>query len=59
MIGDDTAFASHLLHQYGLSSVPGAAFGAPGFIRLSIAASEQELQGACERLAAMARSLAA
>ncbi|MDX0500234.1 aminotransferase class I/II-fold pyridoxal phosphate-dependent enzyme [Sinorhizobium medicae] len=59
VIVDDTAFASHLLHQYGLSSVPGAAFGAPGFIRLSIAASEQELQGACERLAAMARSLAA
>ncbi|MDE3813169.1 pyridoxal phosphate-dependent aminotransferase [Sinorhizobium meliloti] len=59
VIADDTAFASHLLQQFGLSSVPGAAFGAPGFIRLSIAASEQELQGACERLAGMARSLAA
>lgn len=59
VIADDTAFASHLLQQFGLSSVPGSAFGAPGFIRLSIAASEQELQGACERLAAMARSLAA
>ncbi|RVJ95055.1 pyridoxal phosphate-dependent aminotransferase [Sinorhizobium meliloti] len=58
VIADDTAFASHLLQQFGLSSVPGAAFGARGFIRLSIAASEQELQGACERLAGMARSLA-
>ncbi|URK89357.1 pyridoxal phosphate-dependent aminotransferase (plasmid) [Rhizobium sp. RCAM05350] len=59
LISDDTAFASHLLHQFGLSSVPGTAFGAPGFIRLSIAASDQELEGACERLAAMARSLEA
>ncbi|MBP1884107.1 pyridoxal phosphate-dependent aminotransferase [Sinorhizobium mexicanum] len=59
LIADDTAFASHLLQQFGLSSVPGAAFGAPGFIRLSIAASDRELEGACERLAAMVRSLEA
>lgn len=59
IVADDTAFASHLLQQFGLSSVPGAAFGAPGFIRLSIAASDPELEGACERLAAMVRSLGA
>lgn len=58
IIGDDTAFASHLLEEFGLSSVPGAAFNAPGFIRLSIAASDSALEGACERLAAMVRSLA-
>ncbi len=54
---DDTAFAAHLLQHFGLSSVPGAAFGAPGFIRLSIAASDRELEGACDRLAAMVQSL--
>jgi aspartate aminotransferase len=37
--------------------VPGIAFGAPGFIRLSIAASEAELTKACERLKKMAASL--
>jgi aspartate aminotransferase len=59
VIADDTAFASYLLQRHGLSSVPGAAFGAPGFIRLSIAASDRELEGAGERLAAMVRSLEA
>lgn len=58
-IADDTTFAAHLLQRFGLSSVPGAAFGAPGFIRLSIAASDRELTGACERLATMVRSLVA
>jgi aspartate aminotransferase len=57
VIADDTAFAAHLLQQFGLSSVPGAAFGALGFIRLSIAASDRELELASERLAAMVHSL--
>ncbi|WP_454748935.1 pyridoxal phosphate-dependent aminotransferase [Ciceribacter selenitireducens] len=57
VIADDPAFAGHLLQQFGLSSVPGAAFGASGFIRLSIAASDRELQLASERLAAMVHSL--
>lgn len=59
VIADDTAFAACLLQQFGLSSVPGAAFGAPGFIRLSIAASNQELESACDRLAQMVSSLKA
>lgn len=59
VVADDTTFAAHLLQQFGLSSVPGAAFGAPGFIRLSIAASDRELTGACERLSTMVRSLKA
>ncbi|TCR00483.1 pyridoxal phosphate-dependent aminotransferase [Neorhizobium sp. JUb45] len=57
VLADDPAFAAHLLQQFGLSSVPGAAFGAPGFIRLSIAASDRELEGACDRLGAMVASL--
>lgn len=59
VVRDDTAFAAHLLQEFGLSSVPGAAFNAPGFIRLSIAASDRQLESACERLAAMVRSLTA
>lgn len=57
VLADDPAFASHLLTEFGLSSVPGAAFGAPGFIRLSIAASNQELEAACARIARMVNSL--
>jgi aspartate aminotransferase len=59
VLADDPAFAAHLLQQFGLSSVPGAAFGAPGFIRCSIAASDRELEAACDRLAAMVQSLKA
>lgn len=59
VIADDTDFAACLLQQFGLSSVPGAAFGAPSFIRLSIAASNQELESACDRLAQMVGSLKA
>ncbi|SHN05883.1 pyridoxal phosphate-dependent aminotransferase [Roseibium suaedae] len=57
VLADDPAFASHLLTEFGLSSVPGLAFGAPGFIRLSIAASDQELEAACARIARMVNSL--
>jgi aspartate aminotransferase len=57
VLADDSAFAAHLLDGFGLSSVPGAAFGAPGFIRFSIAASDRELEAACDRLAAMVQSL--
>ena len=57
VLADDSAFAAHLLNGFGLSSVPGAAFGAPGFIRFSIAASDRELDAACDRLGAMVQSL--
>jgi len=59
VMADDSGFSAHLLDAFGLSSVPGAAFGAPGFIRLSIAASDRELEAATDRLAAMVRSLSA
>ncbi|MFT0891322.1 pyridoxal phosphate-dependent aminotransferase [Pseudochelatococcus sp. G4_1912] len=57
VLSDDTAVAAYLLNEFGLSSVPGIAFGAPSFIRLSIAASDAELQAACERLGKMVQSL--
>lgn len=58
VLADDTAVAAHLLGAFGLSSVPGSAFAAPGHIRLSIAASETELTSACNRLEQMIVSLA-
>ncbi len=50
--GDDVAFAERLLDKHLLAGVPGSAFGAPGFLRLSYAASMQDLQKAVERLRA-------
>ena len=39
-----------LLEEHGVATVPGTAFGAPGSIRLSFAASEQEIGKALARL---------
>ena len=57
VLADDTAIAAYLLNEFGLSSVPGIAFGSPAFIRLSIAASDAALENACERLASMVATL--
>ncbi len=40
-----------LVEEHGVAIVPGTAFGAPGSIRLSFAASEDEIGKALERLA--------
>ena len=47
---DDTALAMSILQEQGVATVPGSAFHAPGHLRLSYAASEIELNAACERL---------
>lgn len=47
---DDHTFAQYLLNDVGLALVPGSAFGAPGYLRASIAASMTQLQGAVNRL---------
>ncbi|MNG16587.1 aspartate aminotransferase [compost metagenome] len=57
MLATDSDLAAYLLNAFGLSSVPGQAFNAPGFIRLSIAASDDELVQACVRLKQMVESL--
>lgn len=56
-LADDAALADCLLRDFGLSSIPGSAFGAPSFVRLSIAASTHELERAADRLEAMLASL--
>nr|VFK36732.1 MAG: aspartate aminotransferase [Candidatus Kentron sp. SD]VFK40310.1 MAG: aspartate aminotransferase [Candidatus Kentron sp. SD] len=50
-IKDDIAFSEYLIEKVGVALVPGSAFGAPGFVRLSIATSERELHLGLERLA--------
>ena len=49
-LADDVAFAEHLINSVGLAVVPGSAFGAPGYIRLSFACSMQTLEDAVSRL---------
>lgn len=43
-------FADRLLEQEAVALVPGEAFGAPTNVRLSYAASEQDIREGCERL---------
>ncbi|MHC5063518.1 MAG: pyridoxal phosphate-dependent aminotransferase [Planctomycetota bacterium] len=47
---DDVEFAEKLLVDGLVATVPGSAFAIPGFIRLSYAASMQDLEGAVERI---------
>lgn len=47
---DDVDFCSRLLDDAGVALVPGSAFGAPGYMRLSFATSMENLRNAIERL---------
>ena len=47
---DDLELAEQLLNQAGVALVPGTAFGAPGHVRLSFAASEAVLAAAVDRI---------
>ena len=47
---DDIAFATYLLEQAHVATVPGTAFGAPGYLRLSFATSLEALQEAISRI---------
>ena len=49
-VEDDVALAAHLLDAGGVAVVPGTAFGAPGYIRLSFACSMGELEDAIGRM---------
>lgn len=50
-VEDDIGFAEYLIEKTGVVLVPGSAFGAPGFMRLSIATSERDLHLGLERIA--------
>ncbi len=47
---DDVAFADYLLDKADVALVPGTAFGAPGYIRISFATSMENLQTAIRRI---------
>ncbi|MBN2587292.1 MAG: pyridoxal phosphate-dependent aminotransferase [Candidatus Fermentibacteraceae bacterium] len=47
---DSTAFCSELLDEEGLAIIPGSAFGAEGYIRISFAASDDDIREGVKRL---------
>jgi aspartate aminotransferase len=47
---DDEAFVTALLEETGVALVHGTAFGSPGQMRLSYAASNAELEDAVSRI---------
>ena len=49
-VKNDVDFAEYLLNEIGVALVPGSAFGAPGYMRLSFATSLENLQDALGRL---------
>jgi aspartate aminotransferase len=55
-LDDDTSFCDALLEEQGLAVVPGSAFGAPGHLRISYAASRETLDDALNRIAAFVQN---
>ncbi|MCL5668631.1 MAG: pyridoxal phosphate-dependent aminotransferase [Gammaproteobacteria bacterium] len=49
-VKDDVEFAEYLLNEIGVALVPGSAFGAPGYVRLSFATSMDNLRAALTRM---------
>ena len=47
---NDMAFAEYLLEQFDVAVVPGSAFGAEGYFRISFATSMENLQTALDRI---------
>ncbi|MFI7635493.1 aminotransferase class I/II-fold pyridoxal phosphate-dependent enzyme [Nonomuraea sp. NPDC049400] len=54
----DEEFARHLLESQRVAVIHGAAYGAPGYFRISFATSSTVLREACERLARACADLA-
>jgi len=51
-IEDDVALGEYLINEVGVALIPGSAFGAPGYMRLSFATSMDKLQQGMKRIAA-------
>lgn len=49
-ISDDIAFATWLLEEHLVATVPGSAFGAPGHLRLSFATDDASIEEGCRRI---------
>ncbi len=57
-VRDDVEFAERLLDRYRVAAVPGEAFGAPGYVRLTFAVSRRSLERGLDRLKQYAEDLA-
>jgi len=55
-LNNDVELAEWLMESAGVSTVPGSAFGAPGHLRLSYAASLEYLEEAVRRIDKAVRS---
>ena len=49
-VHDDLQLAEHLIVHAGVALVPGTAFGLSGHVRISIATSMKNLEGALDRI---------
>jgi aspartate aminotransferase len=49
--GDDTEWCDQAISEAQVATVPGSAFGTPGYARISYANSKDRLQEAVDRLA--------
>lgn len=58
LLKDDSVICEALLTRALVAGVPGSEFGAPGFLRFSYAASDEEIRKAVERIAAFGGELA-
>ncbi len=57
-VGSDTRLAEILLEDFLVAVVPGAPFGAPGFMRLSFATSMEQLEKGLDRIESCVQALA-
>jgi aspartate aminotransferase len=57
LIKDDLAFAEYLLNEAEIAVIPGSAFGAPGYMRISYATSMENIKEAMRRLATAIQKL--
>ncbi len=56
-LGNDERFIAQLLDAHKVAAVPGSAFGAPGFMRLSFATSMEQIDKGLDRLAELVKTL--
>ena len=56
-LGTDEKFTARLLEVHKVAAVPGSAFGAPGYMRLSFAIAADQIEKGVARIAEMAKSL--
>lgn len=57
VLNTDVDFAEALLNEAYVATVPGTAFGYSPYLRLSCAASDEQLEEACRRLAEFVKAI--